>query len=485
MDGSAGIGQRIVAAIRQRIEAGLDAPGARLPSTRALAAEWGVSRTTVTAAYEQLIAEGYLEVRQGSRARVAAGLGSGPGRGSGPGAAVPAPHPPARLSAFGRRLAALPPLPAPGMDGLVADFRYGELSARDFPLLAWRNAVTAALLRQPAILRYGDPEGSPRLRAALQGYLWRARGLRCQAGQIVIVNGSQQGIDLCARLLADPGDTVLMEEPGYALARHVFAALGAVVRPVPVDGEGLRTAGLPPARLAYTTPSHQYPLGAVLSATRRRELLAWAQGCGAHVIEDDYDSEYRYDIAPVPPLQAMDEPIGDQGGRVLYLGTVSKTLSPTLRLGWLVVPPALAEPFARARRLADRHAPWLEQEALATLIESGAYERHIRRARRLNAERRAALLAALATHLGDAAVVEGAAAGLHVVVWLLDLPAAREAALVAEGRAAGIGLHPVTPLYAEGVPGRVGLVMGYAGLEVAAIDRGVAVLGRILRRDFR
>ncbi len=476
----AGIGQRIVASIRQRIESGLDGPGARLPSTRALAAEWGVSRTTVTAAYEQLIAEGYLEVRQGSRARVAAGLG----RGATAGVVKPASGG-AGLSAFGRRLAALPPAPAPGMDGLVADFRYGEVSARDFPRLAWRKAVTAALLRPPAILRYGDPAGSPRLRAALQGYLWRARGLRCPADRIIIVNGSQQGIDLCARLLLDPGDGVAMEEPGYALARQVFEALGARVIPVPVDAEGLRTADLPPARLAYTTPSHQFPLGGVLSAARRRDLLAWAARAGAHVIEDDYDSEYRYDIAPVPPLQAMDEPIGDEGGRVLYLGTVSKTLSPTLRLGWLVVPPALVEPFARARRLADRHGPWLEQEALAALIEDGAYERHIRRARRLNGERRAALLAALAKHLGDAAVVEGAAAGLHVVVWLLDVRPEREAALVARARAAGVGVHPVTPLHATGAPGRVGLVMGYAGVEVAAIERGVAVLAGILGRDFR
>jgi GntR family transcriptional regulator / MocR family aminotransferase len=477
MGEAAGFGQRIVASIRQRIEAGLDGPGAALPSTRALAAEWGVSRTTVTAAYEQLIAEGYLEVRQGSRARVAAGLA----RGTGGRVAQPSAAGGARLSAFGRRLAALPPAPAPGVDGLVADFRYGEVSARDFPKLAWRKAVTAALLRPPAILRYGDAAGSPALRQALQGYLWRARGLRCSAGQVIIVNGSQQGIDLAARLLLDPGDGVVMEEPGYALARQVFEALGASVIPVPVDAEGLRSAGLPPARLAYTTPSHQFPLGGVLSAARRRELLAWAARVDARVVEDDYDSEYRYDIAPVPPLQAMDEPIGDQGGRVIYLGTASKTLSPTLRLGWLVVPPGLVEPFTRAKRLADRHAPWLEQEALAALIEGGAYERHIRRARRLNGERRAALLAALSRHFGDSVVVEGAEAGLHVVVWLLDVTPDQEAALVKAARAAGVGVHPVTPLHATGVPGRVGLVMGYAGVEVAAIERGVEVLAGILR----
>ncbi|WP_226381572.1 MocR-like pyridoxine biosynthesis transcription factor PdxR [Falsiroseomonas ponticola] len=460
----------MVAAIRQRIVSGQDPPGTRLPSSRALAAEWGVSRTTVTAAYDQLVAEGYLEVRQGARPVVAAGLrGDGAAGGAAGGVG-------ARLSAFGRRLAGFPVPAGPGEPGLVADFRYGELSARDFPALPWRRAVTGALARAPAVLRYGDPAGSPALRAALAGYLWRARGLRCTAAQIVIVNGSQQGIDLCARLMLDPGDAVAMEEPGYALARQAFAALGARVLPVPVDRDGMRTAALPPARLAYATPSHQFPLGGVLPVARRRELLAWAARHGAAVIEDDYDSEYRYDIAPVPPLQAMDEE-----GRVLYLGTASKTLSPTLRLGWLVVPPGLVEPFARARRLLDRQSPALEQEALAALVEGGAYERHIRRARRQNAERRAALLAALARQLGDSVVVEGAAAGLHVVAWLLDVPAALEAALVAAGRAAGIGLHPVTPLFAEGVPARVGLVMGYAGLEVAAIERGVAVLAGVLR----
>ena len=296
------ITQRICEAIKGQIASGLLGPGARLPSTRSLAAEWGVSRTTVTAAYEQLIAEGYLETRQGARTQVAQGLGLPPAP---PGQPEP-PDGPGRLSAFGQRLAALRPTArAPMRNRLVADFRYGDLAAADFPLLAWRKAVDGALLRRRARLRYGDPRGSPDLRTALQGYLWRARGLRCEPDQIVVVNGSQQGLDLCARLLLDPGDRVVMEDPGYNLARQVFLAAGAEVVPVAVDREGMRTDGLPAARLAYTTPSHQFPLGGVMSAGRRRELLAWARRSGAYVIEDDYDGEYRFDIAPIPPLQAL------------------------------------------------------------------------------------------------------------------------------------------------------------------------------------
>jgi GntR family transcriptional regulator/MocR family aminotransferase len=469
------ITQRICEAIKGQIASGRLGPGARLPSTRSLAAEWGVSRTTATAAYEQLIAEGYLETRRRARARVAQGLGPQPAV-PGPPALAGAPH---RLSAFGQRLVDFPLPPVSDRDRLVADFRYGDLAAADFPLLAWRKAVGGAQLRRRARLRYGDPRGSLDLRMALQGYSWRARGLRCAPDQIIVVNGSQQGLDLCARLLLDPGDRVAMEDPGYGLARQVFLAAGAEVIPVAVDREGMRTGELPAARLAYATPSHQFPLGGVLSAGRRRELLAWARRTGAHIIEDDYDSEYRFDIAPIPTLEAM-----DGAGRVIYLGTVSKTLSPTLRLGYLVAPAALSVAFAEAKRLADRHTPGLEQEALAALIESGAYERHVRRVRRRNGDRRAALLAALTATLGDAATVVGADAGLHVVVWLNRVPRSREHALVARAHAAGLGVYPVAPLYAPApaaaLPDTAGLVMGYAGLNERVIERGVRTLGEVL-----
>ncbi|AZO12942.1 PLP-dependent aminotransferase family protein [Mesorhizobium sp. M3A.F.Ca.ET.080.04.2.1] len=467
-----GVARRIIAAIKQQIHGGGYRPGDRLPSTRAFAAEWGASRTTVTAAYGQLAAEGYLIVRHGARAIVAPGLEM-PSSVEAPAAAAQ----PRNVSAFARRLLALP-APAEQQPARVADFRYGDLSGADFPVLAWRRASNKAILRRGARLRYGDPRGSAVLRNALQGYLWRARGISCTPDRIVVVNGSQQGLDLCARLLLDPGDSFAIENPGYLLARNAFVAAGGCAVPVPVDGDGLRTDALPPARLAYVTPSHQFPIGGVLSATRRRSLLAWAKATGAYIVEDDYDGEYRHDISPIPPLQTLD------ADAVIYVGTLSKTLSPTLRLGYLVVPASLARAFPEAKRLTDRHAPMLEQDVLADLLASGAYERHVRSIRRKNAERRAVLLQALTDHLGAGVTVAGADTGLHVVAWMNGIDSAGEPAIMADARAAGIGLYPVSPLYdpTEPRPETAGFIMGYAGLDAEALRRGVAVLADILAK---
>ncbi|MBZ7922316.1 PLP-dependent aminotransferase family protein [Ensifer adhaerens] len=481
-----GTTRRIYGALKAQILAGTYGPKDRLPSTRALAAELGVSRTTVTAAYEQLLSEGFLESRQGAPSRVALlhdqqtvkPLAEGT-----PSGAVSLPATPVRLSRFGATLAEGPVWAPPQSDALIADFRYGDLSAPDFPAQAWRRSVNAALRRRQPRLAYDDPGGSAHLRTALQAYLWRARGLRCEPQQIVIVNGSQQGLDLAARVLVDPGDRVAVEDPGYVMARRVFAAAGAEVVPIAVDEEGLRTealAGLDAVRLAYVTPSHQFPLGSVLSARRRQELLSWSGRTGAYVIEDDYDGEYRYDIRPIPPLQTM-----AHAENVLYLGTISKSLSPMLRLGYLVVPPPLYPAFAAAKQLVDRHSPSLDQEALAEMIASGAYERHIRRNRRSNGRRRTALLAALKAELGDQVTITGADAGLHVVVWFDRLEKAEEGALIARARAAGIGLYQVSPLYADCEaghrPDRAGVLMGYASLDVSKIGKGVAALARVLR----
>jgi GntR family transcriptional regulator/MocR family aminotransferase len=423
----------------------------------------------VTAAYGQLAAEGYLDIRRGSRPVVSQGLGAA----ASPVAASATA--PGHLSAFARRVLGLASSEAARALPAI-DFRYGDLSGSDFPTLAWRRALNKAAAPRELRLRYGPAQGSVALRTALQGYLWRARGIACSPEQIVIVNGSQQGLDLCARLLLDPGDPFLIENPGYLLARHAFLASGGLAVPVPVDRDGLRTDDLPSARLAYVTPSHQFPLGGVLSAARRRALLAWAAGSGAYVIEDDYDGEYRHDIAPIPPLQTLDPE------RVIYVGTLSKTLSPTLRLGYVVVPANLCGAFAEAKRLTDRHSSLLQQNALAELLASGAYERHVRSIRRRNAERRAALLQALAKDLGSAVTVVGADTGLHVVAWLDDIDAGREAEIIAAGARAGIGLYPVSPLYDAGGPrpATVGLVLGYAGLEPDALRRGVGVLAGVL-----
>lgn len=466
---SEGIARRIVASIKDQIHGGAYRAGDRLPSTRALAAEWGVSRTTVTAAYGQLTAEGYLVSRGGARSVVAPGLGA---------AAAPTPPEapaPRRLSDFALRLLAFP-APSGRRPCRVADFRYGELASADFPALAWRRALNRASLRRTDRLRYGDPLGAPALRAELQGYLWRARGIACVPEQIVVVNGSQQGLDLCARLLLSPGDPFVIENPGYVLARQAFEAAGGVAVPVSVDQEGLETAGLPAARLAFVTPSHQFPLGSVLSAARRRALLAWAARTGAVIIEDDYDGEYRHDVAPIPPLRAA------APEAVIYVGTLSKTLSPTLRLGYLVVPADLCGAFGEAKRLTDRHAPQLEQEALAELLATGAYERHVRSMRRRNAERRAALLTALSESFGSRLSVAGAETGLHVVAWLNDVPGEREGEIAARARDAGIGLYPVSPLYAPGGErsARAGFVLGYAALDPETLRRGVAALAEAL-----
>lgn len=470
--------RQVYQALRDQLLKGVFGTEGVLPSSRVLAAELGISRSTVTIAYEQLLAEGYIAVRQGARPRVAARI-VGPEQ-----AARPAPMDTAhsRLSAYGNRLSGIPVWAdqLPGRD--VIDFRYGDLAPTDFPAQIWKKAMVAALSQRPDRLAYGDPRGSERLRKALQGYLWRARALSCGLEQIIVVNGSQQGLDLCARLLLDPGDSFVIEDPCYAMARQVFAGTGAAARPIPVDAEGLRTdllAGIE-ARLAYVTPSHQFPLGSVLSVSRRDQLLDWARQGSGWIIEDDYDSEYRYDISPVPPLHRLDE-----GGRTIYLGTVSKTLSPMLRLGYLVVPHALQAVFATAKQLTDRHAPVAEQDALATLIETGSYEAHVRKARRLNGERRRVLLQTLEECFGDRIRIEGADAGLHVVVWLRDIPHAQEARLVAAARERGLGLHGVSRLYAPAPsaarPESAGLVMGYSALDPRQITRGVALLDRLLQ----
>jgi GntR family transcriptional regulator/MocR family aminotransferase len=464
--------RQICKALRDQIVGGVYGLDSRLPSSRALATELGVSRTTVTAAYEQLAAEGFIEVRQGARPRVApAAIHQNPTGGARQIAG------PVRLSSYGDRLRMIAPRYQEASQNLIADFRYGDLAHSDFPALGWKRAVVAAMANDPTRLTYNDPRGLKKLRMALQGYLWRARTLRCDLEQIIIVNGSQQGLDICARLLLNPGEKFAIENPCYTMGRHVFSATGATPVPINVDKDGLDTRQLAgtDARLAYVTPSHQYPLGSVMPIGRRYQLLDWAQQSDAYVIEDDYDGEYRYDINPVPPLYGLED-----NHNVIYLGTVSKTLSPTLRLGYLVVPHQLHDVFAMAKQLADRHTPTMEQKALATMIENGAYESHVRQARRRNSERRETLLNALRHRFGDMIAVEGADAGLHIVVWFPDFERSLENDLVEEARKRSVGVYPVTPLYDPGCPeahpNQVGLVMGYAALNIQRIERGIELL---------
>ncbi|APG93067.1 PLP-dependent aminotransferase family protein [Sinorhizobium americanum] len=465
--------RQIYEALRKQILERVYESGRQLPSSRCLASELSVSRTTVTVAYEQLEAEGFIELRQGARPRVAALLlGQKP-------ADRKKRQNETRLSAYGERLRAAPPWPDYLPSSLTVDFRYGDLAPSDFPTLAWKRTMNEVMARRPTRLAYENPRGSRRLRQALQGYLWRARTLHCDLDQIIVVNGSQQGLDLSARVLLDRSDHFVMENPGYRMARQIFASTGARAVPIAVDAEGLRTALLSDirARLAYVTPSHQFPLGGVMPISRRHQLLEWAQEKGVYVIEDDYDSEYRYDINPVPPLHSL------QGGsNVIYLGTISKTLSPMMRIGYLVVPPELQDVFATAKQLSDRHSPVSDQEALATFIESGAYERHVRRVRRLNSERREILLRALQRLFGERIAVEGADAGLHVVVWFKELPKLCEDALGEAARELGIGVYGISPLHdpeaQDGIEAPLGLVMGYSALTTREIEKGVALLAQ-------
>jgi GntR family transcriptional regulator/MocR family aminotransferase len=468
--------RRIYVLLKSQIMDGMLRAGSKLPSTRALAIEHAISRTTVIAVYEQLAAEGYIETSPGAVAKVAAGITTAN--------KVPLPthakvNQKPRLSAYSRRVNQfdLHVNQSTSEPHSVINFLYGALSPRDFPTLAWRRVYDRALLARQTQLYYANPQGELDLRTELQGYLRRARGLTCDAEQILIVNGSQQAIDLCARVLLDAGDRVAIEEPCYVKAHHVFEALGAQMCAVPVDEQGLVTQLLPKNRcaLAYVTPSHQFPLGGVMPIARRRELLAWAQRNCTWIVEDDYDGEFRYGLRPVDALQSV-----DADGYVIYIGTFSKALSPQLRIGYLVLPPALIGIFVQAKNLTDRHTPRLEQTALASLIRSGAYERHVRSLRRGNERRRITLLRAIEKYLPSNSHVEGAASGLHVVVWLKNIRTDQEAALVAQALRLDVGVRSISPMYALGSKHRsnqcAGLVLGYASLSQSDIEKGIEKL---------
>lgn len=477
--------------IRARIADGTFAPGLALPSTRALAAERGLSRATVTLVYEQLAADGFIETRIGASSRVApggaAGAAADPSAGQPPlhGRSAPAGQNTGRLSAIGHRMAAFGLHDARPTAAGEIDFIYGPLSGADFPTLAWSKAMRHVERQRVSRLAYEDPRGNLPLRQALHAHLSQTRGLVCTLDQIMIVNGSQQALDLCARLLLDPGDGVIVENPGYQAAHQAFMAYGARLACIDVDAQGMKTEqleGLGPAQMAYVTPTHQFPMGSFLPLARRRQLLAWAHETGAWVIEDDYDSEYRYTVGPEETLQSL-----DRHAHVIHVGTFSKTLSPQLRLGYMVLPPGLVDTFATAKRLTDRQTASGVQRALALLLEDGSYARHVRRIRRHQAARQHALTEALTHHLGDRIEIQGAASGLHVVVWCRSLPSSAETALVQAARDLGVRVYPISPLYhphptGPGQQRPAGLIMGYALLGEAAIVEGVQRLGAALQQ---
>lgn len=473
---------RIYRALRQAILSGEMPRGMRLPSTRRLAEESGVSRNTVLLAYDQLLAEGYIRGLVGSGTYVASELPeemleAGDARTA---AASASPATAAALSSYGQRISALDPGPTRPVEGVRYDFRYGLPGAQNVPFGVWRKLLSRRLRKASSrSIEYSAPEGLLDLRRAISSYLRRVRAVQCSPDNILIVNGSQQALDLAARVLLDAGDRVVIEDPHYLGARMVFLAAGAKLVPCPVDADGLDIEHAPraaaKARLAYVTPSHQFPTGAVMPLARRLALLRWAQATQAWIIEDDYDSEYRYGGRPVEAVQALD------GGRqVIYLGTLSKTLFPGLRLGYVVLPPALVAPFRKAKFLTDRHTPTLQQEVLADFISEGYFERHLRRTRTRNAARREALLEALRVHCGDRVQVEGSSAGLHMLIWLPKVAPAKLDEVVRRAAAAGVGVYAVAPNYLDR-PKRAGLLLGYGSLEEEEIRQGIQRLARALR----
>ncbi|MGH6827658.1 MAG: PLP-dependent aminotransferase family protein [Rhizomicrobium sp.] len=459
---------------QQAILEGRLRPGQRVPSTRSLAQDLKISRIPVLTAYEQLHAEGYLETFRGAGTSVAAAI---PREAFMPRSARPAsdPNRNPQVSRRMRRMMAGPPDPTLGGLG---PFRVSLPALAQFPGRIWSTLV-ARHARNPCrlALAYSGPMGYLPFRETIAEYLGTARAVDCDASQVMVVAGSQQGLSIIVRALLDHGDTVWMEEPGYPGAHRAFelADVKAVAVPVDQDGldvrEGIRRA--PRARAVYVTPSHQYPLGMTMSAARRIMLLKWAATRRAWIIEDDYDSEYRFGSRPLGALQGM-----GRGDRVIYVGTFSKVLFPSLRIGYLVVPKELVPAFSMARDALDLFAPVLFQKALTDFIREGHFARHIRRMRMFYMTRRRMLVEALTANLAGAIEIASADAGMHLVCLLPrgmnDRDLSRKAAAV------GISVIPLSTCYL-GKPERPGLVLGYGGTERDEIERSVRLLAQILR----
>jgi GntR family transcriptional regulator/MocR family aminotransferase len=461
---------------REAIVDGRLHPGQRLPSTRTLAAELRISRLPVLGAFEQLVAEGYFESRVGAGTFVARAL---PDERIAPATRDGARRNPARPGP--RPVSGIPveKTPEPWLGGWGA-FRVSEPAFEEFPFRIWSSLLARhARDHRVRLLRYGDTMGYGPFREVLASYLGAARAVRCDASQIMVVSGSQQALALAARVLIDPGDAVWVEEPGYGGARDALRMAGARLVPVPVDAEGLDvaagTARRRRARAAYVTPSHEYPLGVTMSAARRLQLLDWAQGAGAWIIEDDYDSEYRYESQPISSLQGL-----DRDARVIYVGTLSKVLFPALRVGYVVIPPDLVPRFAAVRAASDDFPPTFLQSVLADFIAEGHFARHLRRTRTLYRERRTALVDAITAEAEGALKVMGGEAGLHLVATLAR--GKRDRAISLSAARHGLWAMPLGACYL-GRPSRQGLVLGFGGTSARKMREAVRALVRVIEED--
>jgi GntR family transcriptional regulator/MocR family aminotransferase len=469
--------RQVYDAIRGAVLSGQLSAGTRLPPQRDLARDLGVSRNTVMMAFEQLIAEGYLEGHVGAGTFVTQTLPDDllQVRDAATSARRRTQPPATGLSRRGRMLAmndVSVPLP-----GEMRPFRIGMPDARAFPFDEWAR-ITSRLWRNPPqeLVRYGDPAGYGPLREAIASYAAAARGVRCDAAQVIVVSGSQQALDLSARLLLDPGDRVWMEDPGYIGAGAALRAAGAELQPVPVDEEGLVVSEgerlAKSARAVYVTPSHQFPLSVTMSLPRRLALLKWAAANNAWILEDDYDSEYRYAGRPLASLQGLDE-----RGRVIYIGTFSKVMFPSLRLGYAIVPPGLADAFARARAAADRHPPTVDQAALAEFIAQGHLGRHVRRVRALYQERRDLLVALARRELSGVLDVRSPETGMHTVGWLP--PHVDDRAMAARALDAGVDTPPLSAYRLER-HGSGALLLGFSAYDARELAAGVHKLSAAL-----
>jgi GntR family transcriptional regulator/MocR family aminotransferase len=460
LDGTSEKTVLVYRALREAIVDGRLPVGERLPPTRVLAADLGVARGSVAIAYERLVAEGYLTARVGSGTFVAS-VASGGSR-TARSAAVDALRPQAGWS--------LTPLPTSGDEVAPRyDFRTGIPDAGLFPFDAWRRLVAAELrLRANSPGTYADPSGQPALRDAISRYVGFSRGIKAGGGDVVVTNGTQHALDLIGRVLLAPGDTVAVEEPGYPPPRRLFEAMGCRVVGVPVDEEGLVVEALPPqTRLVYATPSHQFPLGRAMSLGRRRELLAWAAGRRAAIVEDDYDSEFRFSARPLEPLVSL-----DTHGRVLYVGTFSKSMVPAIRTGFALVPPGLRDAVVAARQVSDGYGQTAVQAALARFIDEGQLARHVRKASKEYRSRHARIVHSLSEI--SCLVVIPSAAGLHVTA----LTRVDSAPVVSEAARAGLAVEDLRDYSTT----QAGFVFGFGAVDPSLIDEGMALFATILAR---
>lgn len=453
-----------------------------LPTTRELSHQLGVSRNTAVLAYERLIAEGYIRTKPYVGTFVASDL---------PDTAFLSAVAPAANFAFDPEHGndAVAPVIAlrthrladPDRRRLAADFWVGRPDTRTFPMKAWSQHIKARLKSaSPRLTSYNDPAGLLELRQAIAKHLAPARGVIVDPEQIVIVGGCQDGFNLVGRLLVSPGSTAVVESPCYQGAAFVLESLGAKLHPVPIDRDGLDVTQLPHTRgaLAYVTPSHQYPIGVTMSLQRRIELLSWATQYDAYIMEDDYDSDFRFVGSPLTALKGL-----DRNERVIYLGTFSKCMGPGLRLGYVVAPRRLVDSLKRMKTLMNNGQGWLEQAAMADFMASGEFGRHLRRIRQLYRERRDALLGALARHFGHCEIY-GEQAGMHLV-WKLPEGFPDAAEVEAKGLAAGVGVCSLATgsalRFGDGDGGDRLLMLGFVALTEKEIEDGIARLAGALR----